>query len=76
MSSSHDGSPAGPVPLATDHACQNGCGNLADTVLVNLTDSSVDIQCHTCLMMMMVAAFRQLAEQMPADDLAPVDATG
>lgn len=76
MSLSNDGSPAGPAPHETDHACQNGCGNLADTVLVNLTDSSVDIQCHTCLMMMMVAAFRQLAEQLPDGPLDELAASG
>jgi hypothetical protein len=74
MSSSPGSSPVPPAALETDHLCQNGCGNLADTVLVNLTDSSTDIQCHTCLMMMMVAAFRQLAESElaePAPQVAP-----
>lgn len=74
MSVSPDGTSATPASPVYDHECQNGCGRPADTVLVELTSSSVDIQCRTCTMLMFVAVFRTMVEsgEIPAgDEVAP-----
>lgn len=63
MSVSPGGTSATPASPAYDHWCQNGCGRPADTVVVELTSSSVDIMCRTCVTLMFVAIFRQLVEQ-------------
>lgn len=33
-----------------NHDCQNGCGNVADVVVVNLDDSNADIVCMPCFL--------------------------
>jgi hypothetical protein len=60
-------------PIYAGHQCENGCGRLADTVLTSLTDSTVNILCNPCLMVMMVAVAQEAADQMPAEPL-PADA--
>lgn len=72
MSVSPDGGSATPASPEYDHACQNQCGRVADTIVVNLTTSDCDILCRTCAMLMFVAVFRQLIESGELADPAEV----
>lgn len=65
--------PADQLPLYQAHACQTGCGRLADVVLTQLDTSTVDILCNPCLMAMMFAVAQQLPDpaELPAVDGAP-----
>ena len=53
------------------HECQNGCGRLADVVIVTLSDSAVDIFCGVCHLMMMLAVAQQLPDSEPPETVAP-----
>jgi hypothetical protein len=75
MSASPDGASATPDNPAYDHQCQNGCGRPADTIIVNLTASDMDILCRTCTIMMFVAVFRQLVESGQLETGEPAAAT-
>jgi hypothetical protein len=52
------------------HLCQNGDGNPATVVIVNLDDSTADILCTACNLAMWAAVLTQLAEGASTD---PVD---
>lgn len=44
------------------HLCQNGDGNPATVIVVNLDDSATDILCTACNLGMWAAVLTQLAE--------------
>lgn len=54
------------LPIHDGHKCQTDCGRLADIVIIGLSDSTVDIFCNPCALMMWLA----VAEQIPAPDQA------
>lgn len=72
MPVSPGGTSATPDSPEYDHFCQTGCGQVADTIVVNLSTSDCDIQCRTCTVMMFVAVFRQLVESGQLDGLGEV----
>jgi hypothetical protein len=49
------------------HLCQNGDGNPATVVVVNLDDSAADILCTACNLAMWAAVLQQLAEGASTD---------
>ena len=49
------------APATTGHLCQDGCGQLASHVLVDLDDSSTQILATPCL----IAMFAMIAMQSP-----------
>ena len=50
------------VEYTATHECENGDGNRADVVIVDLNESTVNILCSICHMGMMMAVVRQTAE--------------
>lgn len=63
--------PADQLPVHQAHACQTGCGRLADAVLTQLDTSTVDILCNPCLMAMMFAVAQQLPDPAAVETVAP-----
>lgn len=57
----------GQVQAEHYHLCQNGDGNPATVVVVNLDDSSTDILCTACNLAMWAAVLQQLAESASTD---------
>lgn len=47
-----------------NHSCQNGCGNIADVVVVNLDDNQADIVCMPCFLRLANDISRQFMENM------------
>ena len=50
------------VEYVPKHHCEDGCGRLADVVIVDLNESTVNILCSVCHMGMMMAVVRQTVE--------------
>jgi hypothetical protein len=50
------------VDYTAVHSCENGDGNRADVVIVDLNESTVNILCSVCHMGMMMAVVRQVVE--------------
>lgn len=50
------------VEYTAVHSCENGDGNRADVVIVDLNESTVNILCSVCHMGMMMAVVRQVVE--------------
>jgi hypothetical protein len=59
-----------PVTVLDAHQCQNGCGRIADVIIVTLADSAVDIFCQVCHLMMMMAVAADLPDTAPAEAIA------
>lgn len=50
------------VEYTATHSCENGDGNRADVVIVDLNESTVNILCSVCHMGMMMAVVREVVE--------------
>ena len=55
------------VEYTAVHSCENGDGNRADVVIVDLNESTVNILCSVCHMGMMMAVVRQVVENQAQD---------
>lgn len=55
------------------HDCQNGCGNRADVVLVQLATGETDILCAPCHLTMMTAVMQSVLESPEAQEALATD---
>lgn len=52
--------PAEQPAVLEAHACQTGCGRLANVVMVRLADSDLDILCDVCWVTMALAIVAEI----------------
>ncbi len=64
------------VEYTATHSCENGDGNRADVVIVDLNESTVNILCSVCHMGMMMAVVRQVVENEAQEGADRQPATG
>ena len=64
------------VEYTATHSCENGDGNRADVVIVDLNESTVNILCSVCHMGMMMAVVRQVVENQAQDTTDGQSAAG
>ena len=62
--------PPDALPVHEGHSCQTGCGRLADIVIIGLADSTVDIFCNPCALMMWLAVAAAIPEPAAAETVA------
>jgi hypothetical protein len=55
--------PAAPPDPERNHMCQDGCGRVAEVVIVRLSDSGVDILSDTCALAMWMAVAERVTEE-------------